>query len=123
MRKQNKSSAFVEDLLRPVGIPLAYRRFYPTKSSPAPAPPYMVYYLSQERAEGADDGVLLVHRHVVLELYSERPDGDLESRIEAALCRIDWTKDEEEIEAEAVNLITYEFEIIEKRRTENEQKR
>lgn len=110
----NKKDAYVEGLIAPLGLPIAYRQFTPFKDKPVPNPPYLIYYISPENSGGADYKNLLVQRTVTVELYTDEPDAALERQLEDALSSVEWTKHEDYIESERLNMASYEFDYFSK---------
>lgn len=97
-----------------IGMPVAYRQFLPTKGVEVPNPPYAVYIISPETGRGADYKNLLRERHVRIEIYTDAKDTARELAVEDILGAVEWEKDEEYIDSEALYMVTYEFDIIEK---------
>ena len=111
---ENKKDEYVEQLIAPVGIPVAYRQFMPYKGKPVPDPPYLIYYVSPESAGGADSRNLFVRKTATVELYTDDPDAALEQKLEDALSSVEWTKNEDYIESERLNMVSYEFDFYSK---------
>ena len=111
---ESKKDVYVENLIAPVGLPVAYRQFIPYKNKPVPNPPYLIYTITPVKAGGADNKNLYVKKQVTVELYTDAPDAALERKVEDALTTVQWTKYEDYIESESLNMVSYEFEIIEK---------
>lgn len=107
--QESKKDAYVEGLIAPLGLPVAYRQFTPLKDKPVPNPPYLIYYISPENSGGADYKNLLIQRTVTVELYTDEPDAVLEQQLEDALSSVEWTKHEDYIESERLNMVSYEF--------------
>lgn len=113
MAVNRKRDEFVEARLAAIDMPLAYQQFIPTKGHPVPDPPYVIYYVTEE-AGGADALNLFVRRHVSVELYTDFPDAAKEAAIEACLGDVQWTKTEDYIESEHLNMVSYEFDYFKK---------
>ena len=109
-------NSLVEEILAPVDLPLAYRKFVPYKNKPVPSPPYMIYAILRETASGADYCNLIKRLTVTLELYCVDKDEEHEAAIESCLVGYEWDKEEDFIESEHLYVTTYEFEIIQTRR-------
>lgn len=104
----------VERILKPIGLPLAYREFKPYKNKPVPNPPYLVYLIDNESGRGADGKNLLTRKRVTVELYSSTKNTSLEAAIEAAICEYEFEKYEDYIKEEKMYLVSYEFDVYEK---------
>ena len=77
-------------------------------------------YLAANEASGGGDKINLFKKvHVRVELYTDKPDEALEEQLEDALVNIAWVKDCDDIEAEALHVVYYEFELYMKRRNRN----
>lgn len=61
----------IEKLLKPVGLPVAYRMFKPYKDKPVPNPPYIVYLIDNENAHGADGKNFIFH--ITTLIISKKP--------------------------------------------------
>ena len=65
-----------------LGLPVAEYEFRDTKKNPAPDPPFLIYFSSEDQT-GTDTGNRIRKINGSIELYTDRkPDHDLESRIE-----------------------------------------
>lgn len=104
----------IKNMLLPIGLPLAYRKFIPYKNSPVPNPPYIVYYIGNESGHGADNLNLYTIINVTIELYTDFKDVENESKIENAIKAYEYEKYEDEIESEMLFMVSYEFKIYEK---------
>ncbi|MBO4914249.1 MAG: hypothetical protein J5449_03500 [Oscillospiraceae bacterium] len=97
-------------VLAEIGLPFAYHHFAEGES---PAPPF-ICYLTPESDNFAADG-RVYHRlgafHI--ELYSDRKDPELETRVEAALDArgVFYNKTETWIESEKLYEVLYQFEL------------
>lgn len=111
---ESKKDVYVENLIAPVGLPVAYRQFIPYKNKPVPNPPYLIYTITPENTGGGDNKNLFVRRTVTVELYTDEPDAELEQKVEDALAAIQWTKYEDYIESERLNKVSYEFDYYSK---------
>lgn len=104
----------IESLLKPLGLPLAYREFKPYKGKPIPAPPYLVYYIERENARGSDDKNFYKKLHVVVELYTTAKSTVLEYSVENAIQSFEFEKYEEYLDSEKMFFVSWEFDIYEK---------
>ena len=107
-------SDFVEELLKPIGLPVAYRCFVPYKNKPVPPPPYLVYLIDNENAYGSDERMFYKKRRVSIELYTTVKDTALENKVEVAISGYEFDKYEDYIDGEKLWFISYEFYIYEK---------
>ena len=105
---------YIEDLLAPIALPVAYRAFKPKKDKPVPDPPYLIYLIPDEDGRGADGKNLVSKKYVTVELYVTAKNVELEAKVEEALSAYEYSKHEEYIEAEAMWQISYDFEIYKK---------
>lgn len=104
----------IEELLKPIGLPVAYRMFKPYKNKPVPNPPYIVYLIDNENAHGADSKNFILKKHITIEFYSNKKDTETEGLIEAALSAVEYEKYEDYIDTEKLFEVSYEFDIYEK---------
>lgn len=89
-------------------LPVTYRAW---PENQAPELPYACVMCGQTNTLPADGGVYYSTTDVAIEVYCKTKDPELESRIEAALDGITWSKDEEFIDSEDCNQIIYEIEV------------
>lgn len=104
----------VEEMLSPVGVPVAYRQFKPYKNKPVPSPPYLIYLFPSERGYGPDNCNLIIHKRVSVELYTNAKNTQLEKKVEAAISAYKYEKSEDYIDSENMYMVTYDFNIYEK---------
>ncbi len=104
----------IEKILKPIGLPIAYRTFKPYKNKPVPAPPYLIYLISNESGRGADGKNLYKRLHIVVELYTTTKNTALEDKVENAISKYEFEKYETYIESEKMWLVSFEFDIFEK---------
>lgn len=104
----------VEGLLKPTGLPLAYREFKPYKGKPVPAPPYLIYFIERENARGSDDKNFYKKLQVVVELYTAAKSPTLEESVENAIQEFEFDKYEEYLDSEGMFFVSWEFDIYEK---------
>ena len=108
--------AHLEALLKPLGIPIAYREFKPYKGKPVPPPPFLVYYAEHETGSGADGKNLYKALHFVIEPYTDAKSCELEESVEKAIRQYEFEKYEDYIETERLYMVYWEFDIYEKTR-------
>lgn len=108
----------IGEMLKTVGVPVAYRLFRPYKGKPVPAPPYLVYFAERESGRGADGKDLYRQLHFVVELYTDKKTPTLEERVETVLNEFEFDKYENYIGDELMWCVSWEFDIYQKiRRT------
>lgn len=94
-------------LLRPTGLPVAYRCF----KGPVQLP-YLVWMETRTANFFADGTVYSRIRHVIVELYTAEKEPDTEASVERALASFAWEKTEEIwLESEQCFENLYEFEV------------
>lgn len=113
---ENKIIPEIENVISPLEIPYAYRKFVKYKNKDVPSPPFIVYLVVREVSGGGDSMNLYKQLRIRIELYTDKPDVKLESQLEENLSKIKWEKDRYEIEAEGLYVTAYEFDIIMKYR-------
>ena len=92
-----------------IGVPAMYRRF----SSPQ-QPPYIVYYVNNESQYGSDDMNLLAEREIIIELYTDKKDLEIESRIDKLFENYSFVKYENYIDSERLFETAYHVTFIDK---------
>lgn len=102
--------------LEELGIPHAHHDFKDSEKNPAPSPPFINWFLT-ENARGPDCAPnCLVSVDGAVELYTDDPDEALERRLEATvLFDVEFRKFQAVIEKENMIQTAYEFSILEKR--------
>lgn len=108
----------IESLIKKIGLPYAYRLFKKVKNKEPPAPPFVVYFCDEENSWGADCVNLIKRIRVVIELYTDAKNMEIEQKIESVLSGYELEKIEEYITEENLNMVSYEFDIYEKIRRE-----
>ena len=98
-----------------LGLPIAEYEFRDTKKNPAPEPPFLIYFCSEDQT-GTDAGNKIRKINGSIELYSDRkPDHDLEHRIEReVLFDIDFHKTTAPIQSENMYQTAYDFSVVQK---------
>ena len=92
----------INTLLETLGYPVAYRLF---KSKQAP--PFLVFYEDKADNFFADSEVYQKSSIIIVELYTDTKNPDLENSVEALLQA--WSKAESYIPDEELFLVSYEF--------------
>lgn len=98
-----------------LGLPIAEYEFRDTKKSPAPAPPFLIYFCSEDQT-GTDEKNMIRKINGSIELYTDRtPDHSLERRIEReVLFDIDFHKTTAPIQSENMYQTAYDFTVTQK---------
>ncbi len=98
-----------------LGLPIAEYEFRDTKKNPAPDPPFLIYFCSENHT-GTDTGNKIQKINGSIELYTDRkPDHDLERRIEReVLFDIDFDKRTATIQSESMYQTAYDFGVVQK---------
>lgn len=92
-----------------MNLPLAYHHFAQSK---VPNPPFIIYYCPSENHFAADGLIYYKTKNMIIELYSDKKDLELESRLERFLeTEYYYDKSEIWIETERLYLIRYELEV------------
>lgn len=103
--------AEVASMINGIGIPYAYYQF-PDDSGQEP--PFICFYYPNNNDVVADNTNYQKVEHLVVELYTDNKDFDLEHSVESALSANDlvYSRDEEYIDSERMYMITYETDVI-----------
>lgn len=98
-----------------LGLPIAEYEFRDTKKSPAPDPPFVIYFCSEDQ-KGTDEKNRIRQINGSIELYTDRkPDHNLERRIEReVLFDIDFHKTTAPIQSENMYQTAYDFTVVQK---------
>lgn len=104
----------IESLLKPIGLPVAYRKFKPYKGKPVPPPPYLIYFIERENARGSDDKNFYKKLQVVVELYTATKSPTFEESVENTIQEFEFDKYEEYLDSEGMFFVSWEFDIYEK---------
>lgn len=100
----------IKTMLDTVGIPTAYYQFPTTLEGP----PFLCFYYQSDNDVKADNLNYVTINHLVVELYTDTKDFDLEKTLETALKSngLVWRKSEEYIDEERMNEVIYEMDVI-----------
>lgn len=108
----------VSTMVGSIGLPYAYYQFpeVPDESTgtAVPAPPFVCFYFPNNRDFKADDSNYQKIEHLIIELYSDNKDFDLEATVEGVLASNDmvWTRSETWIDSERMNMVVYEMDVV-----------
>lgn len=99
-----------------IGLPIAEYEFRDTKQNPAPDPPFLIYFSSEDQ-DGPDDFNAIRRIAASIELYTERkPDHSLEKRIEnEVLFDVPFHKTTAPIQSENMFQTAYDFSVVQKK--------
>ena len=103
--------AEVNSLIESIGIPSAYYQFTADTAVP---PPFICFYFEYDTDLYADNRNYQKVARLMIEVYTDEKDFDLEARVEAALNDADiaYVRSEMPIESERLYLVTFETSII-----------
>lgn len=108
----------LELLMESTGIESAYREF--TENTAVP-PPFICFYLTESDDQMADNQNYVKIRDLVVELYTDTKDYELEKTVEAVLTSagIAFSITESYIDSERMNMVAYSAQIIFKEEAQN----
>jgi len=100
----------IVEMIEETSLPCAYDHF---AEGEAPDPPFVVFLLPGSDNFSADGAVYFKVNRLSIELYTDRKDPDLETRIESVLDRhrLFYQKSEVWIEEERLYEVLYEMEV------------
>ncbi|MBE5825264.1 MAG: hypothetical protein E7307_01370 [Butyrivibrio sp.] len=100
----------IVEMLEETGIPFAYHHFAEGES---PDPPFIVFLLPDSDNFLADDRVYKKLGTLVIELYTDFKDPELEERLEDVLSEHEliWTRSEVWIDTEKMYEVRYEMTV------------
>ncbi len=100
-------------LLESIGLPVSYLKFDDEPQSPAPNPPFIVYYFENSENFGADNRVYEKIDNYSIELYTDKKDMLKEKLIEKVFDDNDifWDKTEIYIESEKMYEVRYTIQL------------
>lgn len=100
----------VSTMLGSLGIPTAYYQF----PEPQEGPPFLCFFYQSNNDMLADDVNYVRIDHLVVELYTDNKDFDLERQLEGILTSngMVWSKDEEVLDDERMYEVVYEMDVI-----------
>jgi hypothetical protein len=103
--------AEISALIKKVGLPAAYLKF---SKATAKAPPFICYYYPQNNDFNADNTNYARIDQLVVELYTDNKDFELEEKLEGILIanEICFGKTEEYLDDEKMYMITYTTEVL-----------
>lgn len=100
----------VKTIINSIGLPVAYFSF-PEKE--APVLPYLIYFYPEMRPETADNTHHAQICSLILELYTETKDFDVESSVDTALLNAGFVfgKEETYLNDEKMYEVIYQMEV------------
>ncbi|WP_226619871.1 hypothetical protein [Cytobacillus firmus] len=103
-----------KQLLDQTGYPVAYFQFKTTESTPAPSPPFLVYYTPSTSNFKADNKVYSKITNITVELYTNYKNLAIEQTLESLFEANDlaWEADEVWIESEQLFQRIYDIGVI-----------
>lgn len=99
----------ISNLLKTLNIPYRYRSFGKAQSTP-----YIVYYTDSEKLTGSDDKNMVIERNIVIELYTDKKDIQLENKIELLFENYEISKYETYIDDEKLFEIAFHIDFVDK---------
>lgn len=101
----------VFDIITQAEVPVAYYQF---SEATAKAPPFICYYYPQNNDFGADNTNYVRIDQLVIELYTDNKDFDLEEKLEGILKENEMFFDKTEvyIDDEKMYMVTYTMEVL-----------
>ena len=91
--------------------PTAYRAFGKNNAVP---PPFLCYFVDDEKHSGADDKNYIRDRLLIVELYTDKKDPETEGKLDKLFNGYEFEKYESWIEDEALLQVAYHLPITEK---------
>lgn len=101
----------VAAMVASIGKPYAYYQFPEGTEQPTP---FVCFFFSGDNDMKADDSNFQKIEHLIIELYTDNKDFDLEATVESVLSSngMVWTRDEEWIEDERMLEVVYEMDVV-----------
>ena len=101
----------VATMVAAIGVPYAYYQF---PEGTAQATPFVCFFFSGDNDMKADDSNYQKIERLIIELYTDNKDFELEATVESTLSSngMVWTRDEEWIESERMLEVVYEMDVV-----------
>lgn len=101
----------VATMIAEIGIPYAYYQF---PEGTEQATPFACFYFANDNDFLADDSNYQNIEHLILEVYTDNKDFDLEQTVKSVLASYNmvWTRSEEWIDSERMQESIYEMDVI-----------
>lgn len=103
--------AQIAEMAEESSLPVAYHHF---AEGDSPDPPFLIFLIQNEESFFADNRQYIRMAELDFELYTDKKDPELESRIESILQShdINYDKSETWIETEKMYEVIYEMEVL-----------
>ena len=100
----------VASMVAEIGLPYAYYQFNET----AQEPPFVCFFYSRDNDFKADNANYQKIEHLIIELYTDNKDFELESTVETVLSfhGLVWTRSETQLDSERMYEVIFETEVI-----------
>lgn len=100
----------VNTMIEEIGVPSSYYQFPETGQ----ATPFVCFFYANDNDFKADNSNYQKIEHLIIEVYTDSKDFDLEATVENVLSANEmvWTKREEYIDSERMTLEVYEMDVI-----------
>lgn len=101
----------IASMIASIGVPYAYYQFPEGTEQPTP---FVCFYYPDEPDFYADDSNYTNIKHLVIEVYTDNKDFELEATVEGALraSGMSWAKSETPIESERMFEVIYETDVV-----------
>ena len=101
----------VAAMVAEIGVPTAYYQF---PEGTGQATPFVCFFYSGDNDMLADDSNYQKIEHLIIELYTDNKDFELEQTVESVLASrgMVWTRAEEWIDTERMLEVVYEMDVI-----------
>lgn len=99
----------ISDMLEGIKLPVTY---YEWPENKAPDPPYLCFYYPGDNDFKADDSNYQRIRTLVVELYTDEKDIELEEAVESALSGMVYDREEVYIDSERLFEVSYTMEVV-----------
>lgn len=105
----------IATMIAGIGLPNAYDHFDDKDGAHPQGPPFICFFISARDDFHADNGNYVKVAELIIELYTDEPDFDLEAAVEAALSAADLPyqrEGQDYIESERMFQTTYNTEVL-----------
>lgn len=104
----------IKDMVESVGLPYCYYQFDTGPNNPPPPLPFLCFFYPNSDDAMADNANYARINALVIELYTDKRDFDLESRVEAVLIAhgLPYSWAASYIDSEHMHLTTYNTEVL-----------
>lgn len=105
------TTAEIYTMIQAVGVPCVYHHF---KEGTGKQPPFICFYFDGDNDLLADDSNYVQINRLIIELYTDAKEFDLEQTLESVLKQngFVWTTTETYIESEKMYMETYSTEVL-----------